>query len=126
MRALAVVWTLLLVGCASPAPAATPTAAPKPTQPSQPSQPTQAAPPTVAAAPTPAPKPATAANYQAVVQPMLLPLGALIVAVRGHTPTTTYWVGEFNKAADAALPAIAGDPSPTAERVRTAVANIRA
>jgi hypothetical protein len=65
-------------------------------------------------------------DYKAICQPLLLPLGALIVAVRGKTPTTTYWLAEFNKAADKVLPVIEGDPSVNATRLRTAITNIRA
>jgi hypothetical protein len=65
-------------------------------------------------------------DYKALCQPLLLPLGALIVAVRAKTPTTTYWLAEFNRAADKVLPAIEGDQSTNANRLRTAIANIRA
>jgi len=119
---------VLMVGCTNTALSAAPTAIPAP-------QPTVApvAPPTGAPASTPAPRPGgpqggavTSADYKALVQPLLLPLGALIVAVRANTPTTTYWLGEFNKAADLVLPRIESDNSATANRLRTAIANIRA
>jgi len=51
---------------------------------------------------------------------------ALIVAVRANTPTTDYWLGQFNKSADSALQAIDGDSSDTATRLRTGIANVRA
>jgi hypothetical protein len=77
------------------------------------------------ASPTP---PATQkqVDYKAITQPLLLPLGALIVAVRGNTPTTDYWLGQFNKSADSTLQAIDGDSSDTATRLRTGIANVRA
>jgi len=56
---------------------------------------------------------------------MLLPLGALIVAVRASTPTTEYWLAQFNTAADGALQAIDGDTSDSANRLRTGIANVR-
>ena len=68
----------------------------------------------------------SSADYQAIVQPLLLPLGALIVAVRAGTPTSAVWLAEFNKAADQALPTLDGDNSETANRVRTSINNIRA
>jgi hypothetical protein len=119
---------VLMVGCANAAPSVAPTAIPTP-------MPTAAlvSPPTGAPASTQAPRPpgaqggsVTSADYKALVQPLLLPLGALIVAVRANTPTTTYWLGEFNKAADLVLPRIESDNSATANRLRTAIANIRA
>ena len=78
--------------------------------------------------PAPAPPPTAVApsvDYKALRQPLLIPLGALIVAVRARTPTTTYWLDQFNKAADQVLPAIDGDTSPTATRLRTSIMNVR-
>jgi hypothetical protein len=110
---VAVVATLgLLVAC-SPAPPAPPTAPP----------------PTVTPVPVPTTPPtpiAAAVDYKALRQPLLIPLGALIVAVRARTPTTTYWLDQFNKAADQVLPAIDGDTSPNATRLRTSIMNVRA
>jgi hypothetical protein len=57
---------------------------------------------------------------------LLLPLGALIVAVRAETPTTDYWLSQFNTSADTVLHAIDGDTSETANRLRTGIANVRA
>lgn len=65
-------------------------------------------------------------DYKSITQPLLLPLGALIVAVRAGTPTTDYWLGQFNTAADATLSQIDGDNSETANRLRTGIANVRA
>lgn len=65
-------------------------------------------------------------DYKSVTQPLLLPLGALIVAVRAGTPTTDYWLGQFNTAADTVLSQIDGDNSDTANKLRTGIANIRA
>lgn len=73
-----------------------------------------------------APAPTAHADYKAITQPLLLPLGALIVAVRGGTPTTDYWLAQFNKSADGALQAIDGDSSDTANRLRTSIAKVRA
>src|SRR5262249_19767913 len=98
---------LLVVGCSTPAPP----------------------PPPTLTVPTPVPTVAPASrsvDYRAITQPLLLPLGALIVAVRANTPTSDYWFAEFDKAADTVLPAIEGDSSPTATRLRTGIANIRA
>jgi len=70
--------------------------------------------------------PAAHADYKAITQPMLLPLGGLIVAVRGKTPTTDYWMAQFNTSADGVLKAIDGDTSDTATRLRNGIANVRA
>jgi hypothetical protein len=64
-------------------------------------------------------------DYKAITQPMLLPLGALIVAVRARTPTTDYWMAQFNASADSVLRSLDGDTSDTAERLRTGIANVR-
>jgi hypothetical protein len=65
-------------------------------------------------------------DYKSITQPLLLPLGALIVAVRAGTPTTDYWLGQFNTAADTVLGQIDGDTSDTANQLRTGIASIRA
>ena len=65
-------------------------------------------------------------DYKSITQPLLLPLGALIVAVRAGTPTTDYWLAQFNTAADTAVSQIDGDNSDTANKLRTGIANIRA
>jgi len=115
LLALGAAFVILATACSTPAPPApTPppaTAAPRPTPP-----------------PTPQPQGPQQqhADYKAVTQPLLLPLGALIVAVRANTPTTDYWLGQFNKSADSALQAIDGDSSDTATRLRTGIANVRA
>src|SRR5947209_11534218 len=105
MRFVALVILALQVGCAAPPPVV-PTPAP-----------------TVAPtfAPTVAPTRQTTGSsvakkvdYKALTQPLLLPLGALIVAVRANTPTTTYWLAQFNTAADGVLQAIDGDESTNA------------
>jgi len=64
-------------------------------------------------------------DYKAITQPLLLPLGALIVAVRANTPTTDYWLAQFNKAADTVLPQLQGDTSPAADQLRSGIAKIR-
>jgi hypothetical protein len=74
----------------------------------------------------PAPTPTRTVDYKAITQPLLLPLGALIVAVRGNTPTTSYWLDQFNAAADNVLQQIGGDNSASANTLRTGIANIRA
>jgi hypothetical protein len=126
MRPLAVVVSLLLAGCSAAPPPPPPTAAPAP----QPTAVVTRAP-VVNATPTavPAAKSTgsiTAVNYAAITQPLLLPLGALIVAVRGKTPTTAFWLTSFNQAADKVLPAIEGDQSANANSLRTAIMNVRA
>jgi hypothetical protein len=75
---------------------------------------------------TPAAPPTPTVDYKAITQPLLLPLGALIVAVRGNTPTTAYWLAQFNTAAEGVLQAIDGDESGKANTLRTGIANIRA
>ena len=123
MRTLVVIFSLVVVGCSSPPPGTPPT--PQPAAPL--TQPTLVATATLGALPTVvATARSTSVNYPAIVQPMLIPLGALIVAVRAGTPTADFWVAEFNKAADNALPAIEGDQSPTAQQLRASILDIKA
>jgi hypothetical protein len=84
--------------------------------------------PTAAPVPTVAPTaaPVTGRDYKAIRQPLLIPLGALIVATRAQQPSNAEaWLAAFNKAADEVLPAIEGDTSVDATRLRTAINDIR-
>ena len=112
----------LLVACAPPAPTPPPTAAP-PAQATAPLPTATAVP--QARATVPPTTVAANVDYKALRQPLLLPLGALIVAVRARRPTA-YWVDQFNKAADQVLPAIEGDTSPTATKLRASIMSVRA
>src|SRR5687768_9207241 len=118
-RQVFVLLIALALGCTSATPAA-PTATPAPPPPTATPAPTSTPAPTATAAPVPG------RDYKAIRQPLLIPLGALIVARRAGQPTAAAWLTEFNKAADQVLPAIEGDTSVDATRLRTAITDIRA
>lgn len=149
MPRLLVLLGLLLTACSSaPGPSAAPTAAATnvpttgPTA-AQTSVPTLA--PSVVATPLPAPTavatsaptvtaplvPTTAAkappatDYVKLRQDLMTPLGVLIVAVREKSPTADERLAAFNEAAGRVEPAIQGDLSINANRLHSAIVNVR-
>jgi hypothetical protein len=67
----------------------------------------------------------TNVNYVALSQQLAAPLGALIVALRDNSPTAPQYLASFNRAADQVSPAIARDVSIDANRLRSAIINVR-
>lgn len=81
--------------------------------------------PTVAPAiPTAVPTPQP--NYRGMRTSLVIPLGALIVAVRNNNgPQSAAFLAQFNDAAESVLPVIASDTSKPGNALHSAIVNVR-
>lgn len=113
--ALVLALAIVAIACTAPAPS--------PAAPTTPALPTR--PPATAGPRLPTPTPQT--NYREVAQPLVQPLGALIIAVRNNDAINARdFLAEFNQAANLVQIRLSGDETPKANTIRTAIDAVRA